>query len=146
MTAAYRQVNSMIFRFFLMLVALAGVVAELQAQDDSMIGAWENLTNGDLVGLELQDQEHCNLYIERALKPRTNRACKYEPFEDRFLIFLFNEHGVCNSEADFEFIYQPEAPLLRLMIGGSEIALQKIQQKSEKKPSAATARPSREET
>ena len=92
-----------------------------------MLGKWENLTKGDLVGLELQDREHCNLYIERALQKRTNRACKYEPFEDRFLIFLFNEHGVCGSEADFEFIYEPQAPLIRLVVSGSEMALQKIQ-------------------
>lgn len=121
----------MSLRLLLLLVLVAGA-AKLHAQENpspqenTPLGTWENLTSGDLVGLELKDGEHCNLYIERALQKRTDRMCKYEPFEDRFLIFLFNEHGVCNSEADFEFIYEPEAPLLRLIIGGSEIALQKI--------------------
>jgi hypothetical protein len=114
-------------RILLLLATLAGLSFESHAQDETLVGAWENITNGDLVGLELKDQEHCNLYIERALQKRTDRACKYEPFEDRFLIFLFNEHGVCNSEADFEFIYEPEAPLVRLIISGSEIALRKLQ-------------------
>jgi len=117
----------MLLRISLLLAALAGVTGKVHAQEDTLIGTWENLTKGALVGLELKDPENCNLYIERALQKRSDRTCKYEPFEDRFLIFLFNEHGLCNSEADFEFIYEPQAPLLRLLIGGSEIALQKMQ-------------------
>jgi hypothetical protein len=116
----------MLLRISLLLALLVGITAKLHAQADTPIGTWENLTKGDLVGLELKDEENCNLYIERALAKRSNRTCRYEPFEDRFLLFLFNEHGVCNSEADFEFIYEPEAPLVRLIIGGSEVALQKI--------------------
>lgn len=116
----------MFVRALLLLILAVGASQTYAAGENSPAGTWENLTNGDLVGLELKDGEHCNLYIERALQKRSNRACKYEPFEDRFLIFLFNEHGVCNSEADFEFIYEPEAPLLRLIISGSEIVLRKI--------------------
>lgn len=96
-------------------------------QDNSMLGTWENLTNGDLVGLTLAEGEQCTLYLEKVLQKRTIRTCKYEPFLDGFLIFLFNEHGVCGSEADFEFIYEPQAPLVRLIIGGSEVALRKVQ-------------------
>jgi hypothetical protein len=109
------------------IAALLGASFSAQAQNDALLGSWENLTQGDLVGLTLKDSEHCNLYLERALKPRTDRACKYEAFEDRYLIFLFNEHGVCNSEADFEFIHEPEAPLVRLIIGGSEVVLSRVQ-------------------
>lgn len=117
----------MLLRTFLLIAALVGASPTLHAQDHP-IGAWENLTRGDLVGLELKDTENCNLYLERALGKRTDRRCRYEPFEDRYLIFLYNEQGVCNSDADFEFIYEPEAPLVRLVIAGSEVALQKVSQ------------------
>ncbi|MCR6653123.1 MAG: hypothetical protein NVV73_17280 [Cellvibrionaceae bacterium] len=103
------------------------------AQDNPMLGTWENLTNGDLVGLTLTEGEQCTLYLEKVLQKRTIRTCKYEPFLDGFLIFLFNEHGVCGSEADFEFIYEPQAPLVRLIIGGSEVALRKVQSGKEAK-------------
>lgn len=127
MLRALIQTATLLSGRFLLTASLIANAAIAQVEaDNNLLGHWENVTRGDLVGLELKDKEHCNLYIERALQQRTNRACKYEPFDDRFLIFLFNEQGVCNTEADFEFIYEPEAPLVRLLISGSEIALQKI--------------------
>ena len=40
-------------------------------------------------------------------------------------------HGAAGKSlrADFEFIYEPQALLIRLVVSGSEMALQKIQQK-----------------
>lgn len=108
--------------FVVMWTALSATSAQAA---DSMIGLWENHTNGDITGLALKDQEHCEIYLERALQRRSTRACKYEAFQDRFLIFMINEHGLCNSEADFEFIFEAAAPLVRLVIGGSEMILQK---------------------
>jgi hypothetical protein len=123
----------MALRLFLFAALLwAMFPAQAQAQEETLLGTWENLTQGDLVGLTFTDGEHCNLYLERALQKRTNRACRYEPFEDRFLIFLFNEHGVCGSEADFEFIYEPNLPLVRLIISGSEVALSRAQPNRER--------------
>ncbi len=116
----------MVLRRIFFATALLGVSFLAQAQNDALLGNWENLTQGDLVGLTLTDSEHCNLYLERALKPRTDRACKYEAFEDRYLIFLVNEQGLCGTEADFEFIHEPEAPLLRLIIGGAEVMLRRV--------------------
>lgn len=102
--------------------------ANVNADTNDMLGIWEYQNNGDLTGIHLKDAENCEIFVERALKPRSTRTCKYEPFEDRFLIFLFNEHGACNSQADFQFIYDAEAPVIRLLAGGgSEVVLRKTE-------------------
>ncbi len=107
---------------FLLLVILFGAFAHA----DGPRGSWENATNGDIMGLTLIDGKQCSIYVERALQKRSVRACKYEPFEDRYLVFLVNEQGVCGSEADFEFVYEAQAPLIRLLVGQSEIILQQV--------------------
>jgi hypothetical protein len=96
-------------------------------------GTWENRYQGDLVGLQLQVGETCELYLERALQKRSTRACRYVKLqgesldvEQRFQIFLKNAEGQCGTEPDFEFIFETASPLIRLQTGNSEVLLQKI--------------------
>ncbi len=110
----------------IILSASLAFTAVLAHSDNAMLGVWENKTNGDVTGVNLLDNENCEIFVERALKPRSTRKCKYEPFEDRHLIFLFNEHGSCNTEADFEMIYEPEAPLIHLLVGSADVVLHKV--------------------
>jgi hypothetical protein len=91
-----------------------------------LLGAWENRTQGDLVGLQLNTAETCELYLERALQKRSTRACRYEAFEDRYQIYLLDANGQCDTAADFEFIFEPGSPLIRLQTGNGEVLLQKV--------------------
>src|SRR5688572_32885361 len=95
--------------------------------EPSPTGTWENRTQGDLIGLNLKPEEACEIYVERALQKRSTRACRYEKFADRFQIFLVDANGQCDTAADFEFIFEAEAPLIHLQTGNGEILLQKIQ-------------------
>lgn len=98
---------------------------QLSSSTESMLGAWINKTNGDKVGLKLVDNEHCEMFINQVLKKSSNRACKYEKYEDHYLIFLVGNDGLCGNTPDFQFIYDPKAPIIQLIIGSSEILLQK---------------------
>ena len=102
------------------------------------IGTWENRTQGDLIGLHLNPGDICEIYVERALQKRSTRSCRYEKFEDRFQIFLVDTNGHCDTAADFDFIFEPAAPLIRLQTGSEEVLLQKVQnvplQKAEPTP------------
>lgn len=102
------------------------------------IGTWENRTQGDLIGLLLNPEDACEIYVERALHKRSTRPCRYEKFGDRFQIFLVDANGHCDTSADFEFIFEPAAPLIHLQTGSEEVLLQKVQnvplQKAEPTP------------
>lgn len=98
-----------------------------QAQEP-MLGTWQNVTKGDVVGLNLHADGKCDIYIERAYQKRSVKACKYEPFEQRYLLFLVKGDGSCGNDPDFEFSFQPEAPLVHLFIQGSPIELSKVAQ------------------
>lgn len=89
------------------------------------VGTWINETNGDVVGVQLVSSEECNLFIERLLQPRSIRACKYERHDSGYALFLVGKDGLCGSEPDFQFYYDPQGPLIRLDIGGSELLLHK---------------------
>lgn len=96
------------------------------AAADSMLGTWQNQTNGDIVGLTLDVNGHCQVSIERAYQNPIEKACKFEPFEQRFLIFLVKADGSCASDPDFEFSYDAQAPLVQLYIQGSAMILNKV--------------------
>ncbi len=109
---------------------IAVSAAALPAQADNLeqpaLGTWINETQGNAVGLELLTGEECNLFTERLLQPRSIRACKYETLEDgSYGIFLVGKDGLCGSEADFDFYYDHQAPLIRLNVGGTELLLHK---------------------
>ena len=109
---------------FLFVAGLWGCVHK--PEQDPMLGTWENATNGDIVGIDLHGKGLCDIYIERALQQRTVKACKFEPFEQQYVVFLVKEDGSCGSNPDFEFSYNPEAPLIHLFVQGSPIALSKV--------------------
>lgn len=92
-----------------------------------MLGTWENVTNGDTVGIKLYPEGKCDIYIERAYNKRSLKTCKYEPFEQQFVVFLVKADGSCGHNPDFEFDYEPEAPLVRLYIQGSPMHLSKVE-------------------
>lgn len=94
--------------------------------EQPMHGIWENVTNGDTVGIELRQDGACDIYIERAYNKRSIKACKYEPFEQQFVVFLVKPDGSCGSNPDFEFEFEPAAPLVRLYIQASPINLIKV--------------------
>lgn len=95
-------------------------------------GAWENRTQGDLVGLRLLAGDTCEIYLERALQQRVTHSCRYAAAgqmetQERFEIFLKDADGQCDTTPDFEFIFEPALPLIRLQTGGGgEVALQKV--------------------
>lgn len=98
-----------------------------EAWETPLLGAWLNDTGGDRVGLDLRPKGECSLSIERALRNRSDRDCTYEPFEDRYLIFLMDDHGQCDGNADFEFIFHPELPLITLLVGSAQIYMNRLQ-------------------
>lgn len=114
---------------FLAFVFTSCGISNVNKQDNKnrnpMYGVWSNNTRGDIVGIEIINQTECQLFIERLLKPRTIRACKYEAFEEVFLIFLVQENGLCGQEADFEFRYYPETTTIHLYTGHNPILLTK---------------------
>lgn len=90
-----------------------------------MLGTWENVTNGDTIGLKLLADGACEIYIERSYQNRSIKTCKYEPFKQQYVVFLVKADGTCGNNPDFEFAYEPEAPLVRLFIQGSPVILSK---------------------
>lgn len=115
-------------RLFVTLGFVIGLCACLhKPKQDPMLGAWENTTNGDVVGISLYEEGRCEIYIERALQRRTIKACKFEPFEQQYVVFLVNEDGLCGTNPDFEFSYDPNLPLIHLFVQGSPIGLYKTE-------------------
>lgn len=90
-----------------------------------MLGRWENVSNGDTVGIALYEGGKCDIYIERAFQTRSSKPCKYEAFEQQYVVYLVKSDGACGFTPDFEFNYQPDAPLIRLFIQGTGIDLSK---------------------
>lgn len=105
-----------------LLLSLSGSVVA----DDPLFGTWQNHTNGDTVGLTLVENGDCQISIERAYQNPIEKACKYEPFEQRFLVFLVRSDGSCGSNPDFEFSFDAQAPLVQLYIQGSPMILNKV--------------------
>ncbi len=101
--------------------------ANLKQPQDPMLGTWENLEHGDRVTLALKPEGLCAITVERALANPKQHSCKFEPYNDRFLIFLVKEDGLCGSEADFEFIYSPAEPLIDFIVNYHTITMQKVQ-------------------
>lgn len=98
-----------------------------EAWETPLLGAWLNETGGDRVGLDLRPDGECSLSIERSLSKRSDRDCTYEPFEDRYLIFLMDDQGLCDGNADFEFIFHPDLPLITLLVGSAQIYMNRLQ-------------------
>ncbi len=94
---------------------------------DPMLGRWVNSTDGHLIGIRLDADQNCELFVERFLQPRTERACRFERLEGtpRFLVFLKDKNGLCGNEANYEFDFEAQAPLLRFYIGGSTVVMYK---------------------
>lgn len=99
--------------------------AHTKEAPNPMLGQWENLTHGGRVGLLLLNDGKCELTIERPLKKPSTRSCKYEPYNDRYLIFLMNPNGSCSFDPDFEFIFDSDAPLITLLVDQAEIFMNK---------------------
>lgn len=97
----------------------------LEPNVDPMLGTWENITNGDRVALNLRKHGICELLIERAFKKPTSRDCKYQPTHDRFFVFLIKADGLCGYDADFEFTFDSEAPLVNFYVNYSPIVMHK---------------------
>lgn len=98
-----------------------------EAWETPLLGAWLNETGGDRVGLDLRPEGKCSLSIERSLGNRSDRDCTYEAFEDRYLIFLMDDQGLCDGNADFEFTFNPELPLITLIVGNAQIYMNRQQ-------------------
>lgn len=92
-----------------------------------LLGTWQNDSQGNRVGLDLRPEGECSLSIDRALGNRSDRKCTYEPFEDRYLIFLISDQGLCDGNADFEFIFNPDLPLITLIVGNAQIYMNRLQ-------------------
>lgn len=90
-----------------------------------MLGEWKNETEGHLMGIHLQEDDNCTLYVERFLQPRSLRDCRYELFSSRYLVYLKDAQGKCDGEPDFEFTFHEHEPLLRFYVGGNEIVMHK---------------------
>lgn len=93
--------------------------------NNPMFGHWQNNTQGNLVGLRILSATDCELYIERAFKPRSTRQCKYEPYQDVQLLFLVGENGECGTSADYEFRFDSTTPQIDLLIGAQPIVMYK---------------------
>lgn len=123
MTLKMKNVNA-----FLLLAAFFSSYTHSRAAEP-MLGSWQNVTQGDIVGLNLHAGGKCDIYIERAYQNRSIKACKYEPFEQRYVVFLVKPDGSCGNDPDFEFSFEPEAPLVHLFIQGSPIELSRVVKK-----------------
>lgn len=97
-----------------------------ESTQEPMLGTWENVTNGDTIGLKLLGDGGCEIYIERSYQNRSIKTCKYEPFKQQYVVFLVKADGTCGNNPDFEFAFEPEAPLVRLFIQGSPVLLSKM--------------------
>jgi hypothetical protein len=113
-----------LFRFFFFIPLLISCT-HMSVKPDSMLGTWENVTNGDRVALVLKANHQCDLLVERAFKQPSSRRCQFEKFQERFLLFLVKEDGLCGSNADFEFVYEESAPLIHFIVSDSEILMNK---------------------
>lgn len=120
--------SGVFMKFFVTFILVMGLYGCVHKQKQNpMLGVWENTTNGDIVGIKLYGEDQCDIYIERAFQPRTVKACKFEPFEQQYVVFLVKEDGSCDANPDFEFAYEPSAPLIHLFVQGSPIGLSKIE-------------------
>lgn len=97
-------------------------------QTDHLLGTWENNVAGNKMRLSLQADGLCEISVERVLKPVKKKACKYEPFNNRYLIFLIKENGLCGDDASFEFSYDAAAPLIEFYIGSQTLLMNKVEQ------------------
>lgn len=109
----------------LLLLSSLGGSLSISAEPNALLGTWSNTTRGDLIGITLKEEGLCKFFIERALGSRSARDCTYETFEDRYVVFLLNEQGLCDSNPDFEFLFEPEVPLITLWFGRTEFFLGK---------------------
>lgn len=96
--------------------------------EKALVGTWSSNIEGNIMGIEIRSDSSCDIFVERALKPRSIRRCRFEPFQDSYSVFLYNEHGACNFSPDFEFRFDASAPLIYFNVGSrSSIMLSKVQ-------------------
>lgn len=112
-------------------LALSGCANTGQtSQTGPLRGLWVNNTEGNLIGIRLEAQNNCRLFVERFMQPRTERDCRFEPQDgtEKFLVFLKDKNGLCGNEANYEFTFEEQVPLLRFYIGGSVVVMYKDEQ------------------
>lgn len=105
----------------------ACAVVEQAPPVSALHGQWANTTEGNLIGIRLDADNNCELFVERFLQPRTERGCRFELLEGtgRYLVFLKDKHGLCGNDANYEFDFDAEVPQLRFHIGGSTVVMYK---------------------
>jgi len=115
----FSLLTSLVFSLLLSVTA----TTEEKPVNPLLFGEWKNETEGHLIGIHLEDGEDCTLYVERFLQPRNIRDCRYEQYSNRYMVYLKDADGKCDSEPDFEFTFHEFEPLLRFYVGGNEIVM-----------------------